>query len=53
MKLLVLAVQWTPAHRTFDVEKLTLTDWMLATLVASSVLVFEELRKLFMRIFRP
>ena len=49
----VLAVQWTPAHGIFDVEKLRLEDWLLATLVASSVLVLEELRKLFLRIFRP
>jgi Ca2+-transporting ATPase len=51
--LQVLAVQWTPAHGIFDVEKLTLANWLLATLVASSVLVFEELRKLLLRIFRP
>ncbi len=49
----VLAVQWTPAHGIFDVEKLRLEDWLLATLVASSVLILEELRKLFLRIFRP
>jgi len=48
----VLAVQWTPAHGIFDVEKLRLEDWLLATLVASSVLIFEELRKLFLRIIR-
>ncbi len=53
LALQVLAVQWTPAHGIFDVEKLRLEDWLLATLVASSVLVLEELRKLFLRIFRP
>jgi len=41
--LQVLAVQWTPVHGIFDVEKLTLENWLLATLVASSVLVLEEL----------
>ena len=51
--LQVLAVQWTPAHDVFNVEKLTLANWLLATLVASSVLVFEELRKLILRIFQP
>ena len=51
--LQVLAVQWTPAHGIFDVEKLTLEDWLLAALVASSVLILEELRKLLLRIFRP
>jgi len=48
--LQVLAVQWTPAHAIFDVEKLTAGDWFLATLVASSVLVLEELRKWLLRI---
>jgi Ca2+-transporting ATPase len=52
LALQVLAVQWTPAHGIFDVEKLRLGDWMLATLVASSVLILEELRKLLLRIFR-
>ncbi len=47
-----LAVQWAPAQGIFDVETLTAGDWFRATLVASSVLVFEELRKLFLRIFR-
>ncbi len=50
--LQVLAVQWTPAQGIFDVEMLGLNDWLLATLVASSVLVLEELRKLSLRIFR-
>jgi Ca2+-transporting ATPase len=47
--LQVLAVQWTPAHVVFDVEKLSGGDWLLATAVASSVLVLEELRKLVLR----
>jgi Ca2+-transporting ATPase len=47
--LQVLAVQWTPAHDIFNVEKLTPGDWLLATLVASSVLVLEELRKWVLR----
>ena len=50
--LQVLAVQWTPAHGIFDVEMLTLADWLWATLVASSVLVLEEARKLVLRIFQ-
>jgi Ca2+-transporting ATPase len=53
LALQVLAVQWPPAHGIFDVEKLRLEDWLLATLVASSVLVFEELRKLLLRIIKP
>ncbi len=48
--LQVLAVQWTPAHAIFNVEKLAPGDWLLATLIASSVLILEELRKLFIRI---
>jgi Ca2+-transporting ATPase len=51
--LQVLAVQWAPAQGIFDVEALTLADWLWATLVASSVLVLEELRKLVLRISRP
>jgi Ca2+-transporting ATPase len=50
--LQVLAVQWAPAHGIFNVERLSLTDWMVAALIASSVLVLEELRKLLFRIFR-
>jgi len=50
--LQVLAVQWVPAQDIFNVESLSLADWLMATLVASSVLVFEESRKLFVRIFR-
>lgn len=43
--LQILAVQWTPAHAIFGVEKLSAGDWLLATVVASSVLVLEEIRK--------
>ena len=50
--LQVLAVQWAPAQGIFDVEALSPADWLWAALVASSVLVFEELRKLFLRIFQ-
>jgi len=48
--LQVLAVQWPPAQAIFDVEALAPTDWLLATVVASSVLVLEEFRKLIRRI---
>jgi Ca2+-transporting ATPase len=43
--LQVLAVQWTAANGIFNVEKLSFADWMLATAVASSVLILEESRK--------
>jgi len=48
--LQVLAMQWTPANAIFNVEKLSSSDWLLATLVASSVLVLEEIRKKIRRI---
>ena len=44
--LQILAVQWTTAHAIFNVEKLAPGDWLLATVVASSVLFLEECRKL-------
>ena len=48
--LQVLAMQWTPANAIFNVEKLSSNDWLLATLVASSVLVLEEIRKKIRRV---
>ena len=48
--LQVLAVQWTTAHAIFNVEKLAPGDWLLATVVASSVLVLEECRKLILKL---
>jgi len=48
-----LAVEWTPAQGIFKVESLSLQDWVVATLIASSVVVLEESRKLLLRIFRP
>jgi len=50
--LQVVAVQWAPAQGIFSVEALSLADWALATAVASSILILEELRKLMLRIFR-
>ncbi|MCP4048465.1 MAG: cation-transporting P-type ATPase, partial [Gammaproteobacteria bacterium] len=51
--LQILAVEWTPAQGIFRVESLSLQDWGVATLIASSVVVLEESRKLLLRIFRP
>ena len=51
--LQVLAVEWGPAQGIFKVETLSLVDWLLATLVASSVLVLEESRKFLLRIVWP
>jgi Ca2+-transporting ATPase len=50
--LQVLAVEWPPAQGIFKVERLTLNDWLLATAVASSVVVLEESRKLLLLIVR-
>ena len=50
--LQVVAVEWPPAQGIFKVERLTLNDWLLATAVASSVVVLEESRKLLLLIIR-
>ena len=49
--LQIIAVQWEPAHGVFGTQSLTLSNWVLATLVASSILVLEESRKLLARVF--
>ena len=49
--LQMVAVHWGPAQTVFDTVDLTLIEWMLATAVASSVLILEETRKLFVSIF--
>jgi len=51
--LQVLVVHWGPAQAFFNTTDLSLADWGLATLVASSVLVLDELRKLIMRLAAP
>jgi len=48
--LQVVAVHWGPAQTIFDTVDLSLADWLLATAIASSVLVLEELRKLGLRL---
>ena len=50
--LQIIAVQWAPAQRVFGTHSLSLADWAFATLVASSILVLEESRKLLARIFK-
>jgi len=47
-----LAVQWEPAVRLFGTAPLTAWQWVLAVLVASSVLWLEEARKLFLWLVR-
>jgi P-type Ca2+ transporter type 2C len=44
--LQIVAVHWAPAQEIFDTVDLSLTEWLLATAVASSVLFLEEMRKL-------
>jgi Ca2+-transporting ATPase len=47
-----VVVHWAPAQAVFDTVDLTLADWALAALIASSVLLFDEIRKLAERIVR-
>jgi Ca2+-transporting ATPase len=47
-----VVVHWAPAQAVFDTVDLTVTDWTLAALIASSVLLFDEMRKLAGRILR-
>ncbi|KTC83304.1 cation-translocating P-type ATPase [Legionella cincinnatiensis] len=43
--LQVLAVHWIPAQSIFGTTNLTLTQWVMAIGIASSILIFEEGRK--------
>jgi len=52
LALQVMAVHWSPAQAIFGTTALSLEDWLLAALVASSVLVLDETRKLIGRIAR-
>jgi P-type Ca2+ transporter type 2C len=46
MLMQIVAVHWAPAQAVFDTVDLTLADWVVATAIASSVLLLEESRKL-------
>jgi len=50
--LQILVIHWPPAQLIFHTTALTPLDWLIAAGVASSVLVFEELRKLFRFLWR-
>jgi Ca2+-transporting ATPase len=50
--LQVLVVNWGPAQEVFRTTDLTLNDWGLAVLVASSVLLLDECRKLGTRLLK-
>ena len=43
--LQIMVIWWPPAQAIFHTSALTQMDWLIATAVASSVLVLEELRK--------
>ena len=53
LALQVLVVHWGPAQAVFNTTDLSLGDWSLALLVASSVLLLDELRKLALRLGAP
>ncbi|WP_456407318.1 calcium-translocating P-type ATPase, PMCA-type [Thiolapillus sp.] len=50
--LQLVVVQWGPAQAIFHTTGLSLTDWGMAALVASSVLVLDETRKLLWSYFK-
>ena len=52
LMLQLVVTSWPPAQGVFNLTVLSLADWMLATAVASSVLLFEEARKLALRTMR-
>ncbi|MDD1605203.1 MAG: calcium-translocating P-type ATPase, PMCA-type [Methylococcaceae bacterium] len=50
--LQITIVQWSVAEAIFHTTALTAMDWLLATGIAVSVLIFEELRKLGMKLIK-
>jgi Ca2+-transporting ATPase len=44
--LQILVIHWSPAQSIFHTTALTQKDWLIATGVAASILILEELRKL-------
>ncbi len=48
----VVVVNWAPAQALFGVTDLSLADWLKAALVASSVLILDEIRKLVKHLFK-
>jgi len=47
-----VVVHWTPAQMLFGTTDLSMVDWFKATLVASSVLILDEVRKFGLRLIR-
>ena len=52
LTLQVVAVHWTPASQLFGTTGMALADWGVAIVVASTVLLLEETRKLVVRVFQ-
>ena len=52
LTLQVVAVHWTPASQLFGTTGMALADWGVAIVVASTVLLLEEARKLMVRVFQ-
>ena len=50
--LQVVVVHWGPAQAVFDTDSLNLSDWLLATGIAASVLLLDEARKLAVHCWR-
>lgn len=48
--LQIVVVHWSPAQAIFHTVDLSLLDWGLAALTASSVLILDEMRKLVLRL---
>jgi Ca2+-transporting ATPase len=51
LMLQVVIVQWQPASVIFKTVELSKWDWLIAVMVASSTLFFEEARKFLVRVF--
>ena len=51
MLLQIVAVHWGPAQVIFDTVDLSVSEWLLAAAVASSVLFLDEARKLLIVLF--
>jgi Ca2+-transporting ATPase len=51
LALQLAAVHWAPLQSVFQTTALSASDWLLACIVASSVLVLEEGRKLIVAVF--
>jgi Ca2+-transporting ATPase len=49
--LQILVVHWSPAQAIFKTEDLSWSEWGAAWLISSSLLLFEEARKLLVRLF--